>query len=149
MIKSTSLCLSIVSPWKFVIKNEISYPFNPISVPSNPSASETHIDRLPPQNHEILRPHGHKPRKLLTQDPLNLIRLLDGDGYSDRVDGWFDEDAFGFVSGDDEWVEEDFDGCSKGGWVSEGREERDVVLTLLRSLVRCVALRLRTKSSPE
>ena len=26
MIKSTSLCLSISSVWKFVIKNEISYP---------------------------------------------------------------------------------------------------------------------------
>lgn len=26
MIKSTSLCLSISSVWKFVIKKEISYP---------------------------------------------------------------------------------------------------------------------------
>jgi hypothetical protein len=112
MMKSTSLCLSIVSPWKFVIKNEISYPFNPNQRTHPPHPRRTHIDRLPPQNHKILRPHGHKPRKLLTQDPLNLIRLLDGDGYSDRVDGWFDEDAFGFVSGDDEWVEEDFDGCA-------------------------------------
>lgn len=61
----------------------------------------THLDRFPPQNHKVLRPHRHKPRKLLTQDPLNLIRLLDRDGYTDTVDTRFDEDAFGFVSGDD------------------------------------------------
>jgi len=31
MIKSTILCFNIVSEWKFVIKNEMSYPYRSIS----------------------------------------------------------------------------------------------------------------------
>lgn len=62
---------------------------------------QTHLDRFPPQNHKVLRPHRHEPRKLLAQDALNLIRLLDRDGYTDTVDTRFDEDALGFVSRDD------------------------------------------------
>lgn len=74
----------------------------------------THLDRLPSENHEILRAHRHEPCELFTQDALNLIRLLDRNGYADRVDRRFDEDAFGFVTGDDERVEEDFYRCAVG-----------------------------------
>ena len=83
----------------------------------------THLDRLPSENHEILRAHRHEPCELFTQDALNLIRLLDRNGYADRVDRGFDEDAFGFVPGDDERVEEDFDGCA-AGTISERKRER-------------------------
>jgi hypothetical protein len=68
----------------------------------------THRNSLPPQNNEPLRSHGHEPSKLLAQDPLDLIGLFDADGQPDRVDGRFDEDAFGFVTRDEEGLEEGF-----------------------------------------
>ena len=35
MMKSTSLCFNIVSEWKLVIKNEMSYPYHGVTKPSN------------------------------------------------------------------------------------------------------------------
>lgn len=68
----------------------------------------THRNSLPPQNNEPLRSHGHEPSKFLAQDPLDLIGLFDTDGQPDRVDRGFDEDAFGFVTRDEEGLEEGF-----------------------------------------
>ena len=110
MIKSTILCFNIVSEWKFVIKNEMSYPFRSISH-HNRNAEEqtsTDLDRFSPQDHETLRSLHHKPRKLVTQNPLNLIRLLDLDADPDRVHRGLDKHPFVFVPGDCKGVEEDF-----------------------------------------
>jgi hypothetical protein len=39
------------------------------------------------------------------QDPLKIIRLLDFDGESERVDGGFNKDLFVFVAADDDGCE--------------------------------------------
>ena len=44
-----------------------------------------HLDRFSPQDHETLCALHHKPRELVTQNPLNLIRLLDLDADPDGV----------------------------------------------------------------
>lgn len=37
----------------------------------------THLDRLPPQNKEVLRPLLKEPREFMHKDILDLVRLLD------------------------------------------------------------------------
>jgi len=68
----------------------------------------TYLNSLPPQDNKPLRSHSHEPSKLFTQDPLDFVGLLDRDGESDRVDTGFDEDAFRFISGNKEGLEESF-----------------------------------------
>ena len=72
------------------------------------SKTSTHFDRFSPQNHEAVRPLHHKPRKLVTQNPLNLIRLLDLDADPDRVYRGFDKHPLVLIPGDCKGVEEDF-----------------------------------------
>lgn len=74
--------------------------------------TKTYRDRLSPQDDKPFSSHRHEPGKLFTQDSLNLIGLLDGNGQPDRVDGRFNEDAFVFVSADLEWLEDDLLGCA-------------------------------------
>lgn len=67
MMKSTSLCFNISSVWKFVIKNEMSYPYSDGQSPpwsgmsrshesdgqiGTADAISTHLDRFPPQDKE-------------------------------------------------------------------------------------------------
>jgi hypothetical protein len=68
----------------------------------------THLNRLPPQHKESLRPLRQEPRKLMHQDMLNLVRLLDLDADAHTVDARFDEDTLVFVSRHGKGVEEDF-----------------------------------------
>ena len=72
---------------------------------------ETNIvapNRYPPQHDESLGPHHEESREFMTENALNFVRLFDPDGETDGVDGGFDQDAFGGVSGDEERREEDF-----------------------------------------
>ena len=73
----------------------------------------TYLDGFPPQDDETLGSHSHEPGKLFTQDPLDLVGLFDADGEPDRVDTGFDEDAFGFVTGDEEGLEKGLLGVSE------------------------------------
>lgn len=59
----------------------------------------THLDRFPPQNKKVLSSLRQEPRKLVHQDMLNLIRLLDLDADADRVDARLDEHSFILVPG--------------------------------------------------
>lgn len=78
-----------------------------------------HLDRFSPQNHETLRPLHHEPRELVTQNPLNLIRLLDLDADPDGVYRGLNKHSFIFVPGDYKRVKEDFFRCPVGGPGSE------------------------------
>lgn len=49
-------------------------------------SSFSYLDRLPPQNKERFRSLRQKPRKLVHQNMLDLIRLLDFDTDTNRVD---------------------------------------------------------------
>jgi hypothetical protein len=83
-----------------VIKNEMSYPCKPISHQNEviEGRTLTNLDRFSPQNYEALRSLHHKSRKLVTQDPLNLICLLDLDADPDRVHRGFDKTrSFSFL----------------------------------------------------
>jgi len=73
----------------------------------------THLDSFPSQDDEPLGSHSHEPGKLFTQDPLDLVGLFDADGEPDRVDAGFDEDAFGFVTRDEEGLKKGFLGVSE------------------------------------
>ena len=79
---------------------------DPKSPPSK--ANSTHLNSLPPQNNESLRSHSHESSELFTQNPLDLVGLLDGDGESNRIDTGFDENAFRLISGDKEGLEKGF-----------------------------------------
>jgi hypothetical protein len=46
------------------------------------------------------------------QDPLDLIRLLDGNADAQRVDRGLDQDTLLIVTADDHRVEKNFLGCS-------------------------------------
>ena len=76
--------------------------------------------RLPSQDYEALSTLHHEARKLVAQNPLDFISLLDLDAKSDRVERGFDEDAFVFIAGDDERVQEDFLGCAT--WTLAGNQ---------------------------
>lgn len=58
----------------------------------------TYLDWFPPQHDEALRPLHHESRELVTQDPLNLVRLLNLDTESNGVDRRLDEDTLVLVS---------------------------------------------------
>ena len=100
----------MVSEWKLVIKNEMSYPYGSISHHSRNTEerTSTYLYRFSPQNHKTLRPLHHEPRELVTQNPLNFIRLFNPDADPDRVHRGFNKHPFIFVSGDCEGIEEDF-----------------------------------------
>lgn len=134
MMKSTSLCFSISSVWKFVIKNEMSYPCKssqprpgqvgrvvgwlivaPVAGPviqgiqaSSPPFHTTYLDRFPPQDEKALCPLLQKPRELVDQDALNLVGLFDLDANAHGVDGRLDQDALVLVAGDGQGGQQDF-----------------------------------------
>ena len=68
----------------------------------------THHYWLPSQYDETICTLHHEASELVTQYPLDLIRLLDLDAEPDGVHGWLDEHAFVLVTGDGEGVEEHF-----------------------------------------
>lgn len=67
----------------------------------NQEANVVALDRFPPQDDKVLRPHHHEPGELVAQDLLDLVGLLDGDADPDRVDRRFDQDAFLLVARND------------------------------------------------
>lgn len=67
--------------------------------------TKTNLNRLSPQNKEVLRPLCQEPRELVHQDMLNLIRLLDLDADTDRVDTGLNKDSLVLITGDSEWVQ--------------------------------------------
>ena len=77
-----------------------------VSLPTNqhPKAQRgwicTHGYRLPPQHDEAFCSLHHEAREFVTENLLDLIRLLDFDADSDRVDGGFDVYTFIFVARD-------------------------------------------------
>lgn len=81
----------------------------PISLLSlhNTSVSSAHhyLNWLSPQNHELLSSLAQETRKLMNQKYLVIIRLLDLDADTDRVDGWFDQNTFVFISCDSNRVQ--------------------------------------------
>lgn len=78
----------------------------PPSLPPSSTHTHTHLDRLSPQNQKVLGPLRQEPRKLVHQDMLNLIRLLDLDADADGVDARLDEDPFVLVPGHRERVQQ-------------------------------------------
>jgi hypothetical protein len=70
------------------------------------------MDWFPPQHNEILRALHHKSSELCTENALDLVGLLYSDADTDRVDGRLDQDAFVFVAGNRQGVQEDFLGPS-------------------------------------
>ena len=60
------------------------------------------LNRLSSEDEEVLSPHHHEPHELLAKDLLNLIRLLNGNGYTNGVYRGLDLDFFLLVSADDE-----------------------------------------------
>jgi hypothetical protein len=67
-------------------------------------AGIAHCYWLPPENDESFRSHHHEPGELVTQDPLNVVGLLDRYAESDRVDRGLNQHPFRFISGYDQWV---------------------------------------------
>lgn len=55
---------------------------------------------------------GQETRKLMGQDPLDLIRLLNGNAETQRVDRSLDQNTLLVVTADDHRVEKNFLGCS-------------------------------------
>jgi len=108
MMKSTSLCLSIVSAWKLVMRKEISYPCRlRLSFPNSASAKKggrAHLNRLSPKNDEILGAHHHESREFVTKNAFDIVLLLDPNRHADRIDRGLDEHLFFLVAGDSEGV---------------------------------------------
>ena len=73
-----------------------------------------HLYRLASEDDEVLGALHHEACKLVAEDAFDLVRLLDLDAESDRVNGWFDEYPFVLVAGDRQWVEEYFLRRSEG-----------------------------------
>ena len=46
----------------------------------------------------------------MSQNPLNLIGLLNLDTNPNGIDRWFNEDLFIFIAGNIHWIENDFSG---------------------------------------
>lgn len=63
------------------------------------SAGRSYLDGLPAQDEEGLGSLGQEARKLVDQNVLNLVGLLDLDADADRVDAGLDEDALVLVAG--------------------------------------------------
>ena len=110
MMKSTSLCFSISSVWTFVMRNEMSKPWKHISfaLKSHSLSQRAHLDWFSPQYEECLRSLRQKPRKLVHQNILYFIRLLDLYANARTVYTRLDKDFLVFVSSDSEWIEENF-----------------------------------------
>lgn len=56
------------------------------------------LDFFPPQDHKVFGSSHHEAHKLMAQKFLDLIGLLDGDGYPNRVDRWLDQNPFLLIS---------------------------------------------------
>ena len=106
-MKSTSLCLSISSVWKFVIRNEISYPFSLISFSISIEFS-LYLHGLSPQYEERFRPLCQKSGELVHQNVFNLVGLLNFDANPDTIDARFYQNFLVLVSRNCQRVEEDF-----------------------------------------
>lgn len=78
-----------------------------MSVVPSKNTFHTHGESLTTENHKVLSTHRHEPGKLVAEDLLNLVRLLDGDGHADRVDRRLDENLLHLVTRHDERLEED------------------------------------------
>ena len=70
--------------------------------------ADTHWHRLPSQNYETLRALHHETCKLMAQDSLYLVGLLDLNADSDGVNGWLDVNTFILVSRDRQRIEKYF-----------------------------------------
>ena len=68
---------------------------------------EVYLDWLSSENEECLRSLRQKSHKLVHQDVLNLIRLLDFDADSDGINAGFNQHLLVFISGNDQWIEDD------------------------------------------
>lgn len=109
MMKSTILCLSMVSVWLFVIRNEISYPCVTCYMQECQDRSQVaHLYRFPPEHNEALCSLHHESCEFVTQYPLNFIGLLDLYAETNRIHRRFDENALVLVTRDGEGCEENF-----------------------------------------
>lgn len=77
------------------------------TLPATPAHVSTHRDGHAAKNNKVLGAHHHESRKLVAQDLLNLVGLLDRDGHADRVDRGLDEDLLSLVTRDHQWLEQD------------------------------------------
>jgi hypothetical protein len=113
MIKSTSLCFSISSVWKFVIKKDISYPWGPgVSLKEKQTGSgPANLDGLPPEDEEGLGTLCEESGELVDQDVLNLVGLLDLDADSYAVDAGLNEHALVLVAGNCQRRQQDLGRC--------------------------------------
>lgn len=59
------------------------------------------FDCFSTENDEIFRPHHHKAHKFFAQNPLDVVRLFDGNTDTNRIDRTFDENFFPFVATDE------------------------------------------------
>jgi len=64
------------------------------------------LDLFPSENDEVLGPSHHELGELVAQQFLDLVRLLDCNGYSNRVNGRFYEYPLLLVPGDNHWVQQ-------------------------------------------
>lgn len=69
------------------------------------------LDRFPSQNVERLRSLGQEPCKLVDQDVLNFVGLLDLDAYPHAVDTGLNVHSLVLVSRHGERVQDDFRGA--------------------------------------
>lgn len=86
--------------------------------------NKTDLDRLPPQDKERFGTLRQESRKLVDQDVLNLVGLLDLDADADRVDAGLDQDALVLVARNGQGLQEDLGGrlgLNLGDIVSLGR----------------------------
>jgi hypothetical protein len=109
MMKSTSLCFSISSVWKLVIRKDMSYPCGWVRTDRRVRAAN--LDGLPAEDEEGLGPLGQEAGELVDQDVFDLVGLLDLDADTDAVDAGLDKDAFIVVSRDGQGVEQGLGGC--------------------------------------
>ena len=54
---------------------------------------------LPPKDDEVLRTLHHESGEFVAQNTLDLVRLLDFDTHSDRINGRLDEYTLVFIPG--------------------------------------------------
>lgn len=71
----------------------------------------TNLYRFPPQDKESFRSLRQEPRKLVYQNVLNLIRLLDLDTNAYTIYTRLDKDSFILVSGDNQGSKKNFRRC--------------------------------------
>lgn len=74
------------------------------------SRPSTYLDRFPSQDKKCFRPLRQEARKLMDQDILNLVRLLDLDRHSDTIYTGLYEDLFILVPGYGQRIEKQFGG---------------------------------------